>query len=55
MAERVLFIADDPAGVGGTERGLVETALGLSPDRWRPLVVVPARGPLYDRCTAAGL
>ncbi len=55
MPERILFIADDPVGVGGTERGLVQTALGLSPDRWRPLVVVPGRGPLYDMCTGVRL
>jgi glycosyltransferase involved in cell wall biosynthesis len=55
MARSILFISDDPFGRGGTEYGLLQTALGLTRERWSPKVIVPARGTLYQMCIEAGI
>jgi glycosyltransferase involved in cell wall biosynthesis len=55
MPKAILLISDDPAGRGGTETGLVQRAAGVDRRAWRPLVVVPGRGPLYDMLGRAGV
>ena len=36
VAKSILLISDDPAGRGGTEYGLLQTALGLRPRTLAP-------------------
>jgi len=55
MPKRLLLVADDPAGRGGTEIRLLQTAASLPPARWRPLVVVPSGGHLYDLLMTSGV
>lgn len=55
VPETIVFISDDPAGRGGTEIRLLQTATSLSRDRWRPLVIVPTDGYLYRMLSDAGV
>lgn len=55
VPDTVLLISDDPAGRGGTEIRLLQTAMSLSRDRWRPLVIVPTDGYLYRMLKGAGV
>ena len=55
MARPIVFVSDDPGGRGGVETGIVQRALALDRERWRPIVIVPARGHLYTMLTRAGV
>jgi glycosyltransferase involved in cell wall biosynthesis len=55
VPKTILFIADDPAGRGGTEVRLLQTVTSLRQEQWRTLVIVPARGYLYRMLIQAGV
>lgn len=54
MARTVLYLHSS-AGRYGADLQLLALAGGLDRDRWRPLVVLPERGPLCDLLEAAGV
>ncbi|MCW5853498.1 MAG: glycosyltransferase family 4 protein [Anaerolineae bacterium] len=55
MSQRSVVFVSSAAAMGGVEFSTVYLAQRLSPARWRPLVICPARGSLWEECQHASL